>query len=119
MAIPVKELEKQRNNITHAQDVITGNCFASVEIGDALIALMRKKVLKKDQVVSIWEIVQQIPVELRQSDMRTALSIAVEYNIYAYDVYFIECAKSLNCPLLTLDRGMQRIAQEIGITVLE
>ncbi len=30
-----------------------------------------------------------------------------------------ECAGSLKCPLITLDRGMQRIAREMGILVLE
>lgn len=39
--------------------------------------------------------------------------------IVHYDAYFLECAVNLRGPLLTLDRGMQRVAQEIGITILE
>ena len=44
---------------------------------------------------------------------------AVKFNIYAYDAYFLECANSLRSPLLTLDRGMKRIAEEMGIALLE
>ncbi|MCD4764328.1 MAG: toxin-antitoxin system, toxin component, PIN family protein [Desulfobacterales bacterium] len=39
--------------------------------------------------------------------------------MYAYDAYFLECADNLRSPLLTLDRGMKRIAKEMGIAILE
>ena len=81
--------------------------------------MMKKNALKKEEVVSEWEVVQQIPVDLRNSDIKTALSIAVKYNIYAYDAYFLGCADNLRSPLLTLDLGLQRVAREIGITILE
>ncbi len=81
--------------------------------------MMKRNVLKKEEVVSAWEIVQQIPVDLRTTDIKSALNIAVKFNIHAYDAYFLKCAESLRSPLLTLDRGMQRVAREIGITILE
>ena len=89
------------------------------EIGNALTAMMKKSVLQADEVASSWEIVQHIPVDLRHIDIKSALKIAIKFNIYAYDAYFLECADSLRSPLLTLDRGMKRIAREIGITILE
>ena len=89
------------------------------EIGNALMAMMKKSVLQADEVASSWEIVQHIPVDLRQIDIKSALKIAIKFNIYAYGAYFLECADSLRSPLLTLDRGMKRIAREIGITILE
>ena len=89
------------------------------EIGNALTAMMKKSVLQADEVASSWEIVQHIPVDLRHIDIKSALKIAIKFNIYAYDACFLECADSLRSPLLTLDRGMKRIAREIGITILE
>jgi predicted nucleic acid-binding protein len=89
------------------------------EIGNALTAMMKKNVLQADEVASSWDIVQHIPVDLRRIDIKSALKIATNYNIYAYDAYFLECAYSLRSPLLTLDRGMQRIAGEMGIRILE
>jgi len=43
----------------------------------------------------------------------------MKFNLYAYDAYFLECAEDLRSPLLTLDVGMQKVAWEIGITILE
>jgi predicted nucleic acid-binding protein len=89
------------------------------EIGNALTAMMKKNILRADEVASSWEFVQDIPVDLRHIDIKSALRIATNYNIYAYDAYFLECAHSLRSPLLTLDRGMQRIARDMGIRILE
>ncbi len=36
-------------------------------------------------------------------------------NTYAYDAYFLECARKLRSPLLTLDQQMKVIARKIGI----
>ena len=89
------------------------------EIGNALTTMMKKNALKTDEVVFAWDMVQHIPVELRRIDIRAALNIATECNIYAYDAYFLECALNLRSPLLTLDRRMKEIAQKIGIQVME
>ena len=63
--------------------------------------------------------IQQIPVDLRRIEVRAALDIATQYNIYAYDAYFLQCALNLRSPLLTLDRQMKGIAQKIGIQIME
>ena len=81
--------------------------------------MMKKNTLKKEEVESAWDIVQQIPVDLRRTNIKCALSIAIKFNLYAYDAYFLECAENLRSPLLTLDVGMQKVAQEMGITILE
>jgi len=81
--------------------------------------MMKKNALNKENIVSVWEIVQKIPVDLRHTNIKAALNIAMKCNLYAYDAYFLECAQSLRSPLLTLDLGMQRVAREIGITILE
>ena len=62
---------------------------------------------------------ESIPVELRRISMVHALEIAAEQRIYAYDACFLECALKHRAPLLTLDKGMQRIAQRLSIEVLE
>jgi len=104
---------------------LTGSCdlvspeVLPFEIGNALTAMLKKGSLQADEVASAWEIVQHIPVDLRGINIKAALKIAIEFNIYAYDAYFLECADNLRSPLLTLDRGMKRIAKEMGIAILE
>ena len=39
--------------------------------------------------------------------------------IYAYDAYYLEVAKRLNLPLLTLDMAMKKVALDIKLKVLE
>ena len=119
IAVALNEPEKAKIiRLTEGHDLIAPDVLP-FEIGNALTAMMKKNVLKKDEVASAWEVVQQIPVDLRQTDIKGALSIAVKYNLYAYDAYFLECADNLRSPLLTLDMGLQRVARELGITILE
>jgi predicted nucleic acid-binding protein len=89
------------------------------EVGNALAALMKRNVLNADEVIAAWDMVQNIPVDLRRIDIRAAIKVATQYNIYAYDAYFLECALDIRSPLLTLDRMMKKTAREIGIQIME
>ncbi len=89
------------------------------EVGNALTRMVKKAVLEPGEVTAAWDAVRTIPVALQNFDIEAALGLAVRFGIYAYDAYFLECALRLRLPLLTLDRGMRRIAQELGITVWE
>ncbi|MFC1815544.1 type II toxin-antitoxin system VapC family toxin [Thermodesulfobacteriota bacterium] len=104
--------------LTEGHDLVSPEVLP-FEIGNALTAMLKRGALKSDEVILAWEMVQYIPVDLRRIDIGTALKIATQYNIYAYDAYFLECALNLHSPLLTLDRQMKEIAQKIGIQVME
>ena len=119
IAVALNEPEKGKIiQLTEDHDLIAPDVLP-FEIGNALMAMMKKNTLKKEEVESAWDIVQQIPVDLRRTNIKCALSIAIKFNLYAYDAYFLECAENLRSPLLTLDVGMQKVAQEIGIAILE
>jgi predicted nucleic acid-binding protein len=119
IAVALNEPEKERIiELTEGHELISPDVLP-FEIGNALTAMMKKNVLKKTEVASAWDILQQIPVDLRQTDIKSALGIAIKFNIYAYDAYFLQCASNLRSPLLTLDIGMKRVAREMGITILE
>jgi predicted nucleic acid-binding protein len=119
IAVALNEPEKDKIiQLTESHDLVAPDVLP-FEIGNALTAMMKKKVLKEEEVLSVWALVQKIPVDLRHTDIQSALKIAIKFNIYAYDAYFLECALNLRSPLLTLDLGMKRVAREIGITILE
>jgi len=119
IAVALNEPEKERIiQLTEGHELISPDVLP-FEIGNALTAMMKKNVLKKTEVASAWDILQQIPVDLRQTDIKSALGIAIKFNIYAYAAYFLQCASNLRSPLLTLDLGMKRVAREMGITILE
>jgi len=119
IAVALNEPEKDMIiRLTEGHDIVAPEVLL-FEIGNALTAMMKRNALEANEIVSAWDMIQHIPVELRRIEIRTALNIAIQYNIYAYDAYFLECALSLRSPLLTLDRQMKRIAQRIGIQVME
>jgi predicted nucleic acid-binding protein len=119
IAVALNEPEKNKIiQLTEGHELIAPDVLP-YEIGNALTAMMKRSTLEKKEVESAWDIIQRIPVELKRTNIKSALSIAVKQNIYAYDAYFIECARSLQCVLLTLDLRMQKVAREMNIRILE
>ena len=60
-----------------------------------------------------------IPVRLVSINVHEALELAIENKIYAYDAYFLHCAKSLSQPLMSLDKKIKQIARDIGVDLVE
>ncbi len=89
------------------------------EIGNALSAMLKRKQITHDEALAVLETTNLIPVRLVSVDIRQALKLASDFNIYAYDAYFLQCAKSLSCPLITLDQRMKKVAIELSIELLE
>ena len=81
--------------------------------------MLKRKRINSNELIDIWDATQKIPVDLRSIDIRKALEIASQFDIYAYDAYFLTCALSLRSPLITLDRRMQDVAQNIGVRIME
>ncbi len=89
------------------------------EIGNALTAMLKRRQLTSGEVLSAFDLVELIPVRLVPVDIQQALKLAIEYNIYAYDAYFLQCARQLSCPLITLDKRMKSVAEDLNIEVVE
>ena len=49
--------------------------------------------------------------------MDETLEIVARHGIYAYDAYLIRCAEKYKTAMLTLDRKLAQVAQEMNITV--
>lgn len=89
------------------------------EIGNALLAMIKRRQIETSDVQAIYSVTQQIPVSLAKVSIPKALEIAIEHNIYAYDAYFLEVAQTLSSPLLTLDTRLKTVAQKMSIKTLE
>jgi len=105
-------------NLTLGHDLVAPNILP-FEIGNALSAMLKRKRLAPEDLLTVWDATQQIPVDLRSVDIREALRIASQFNIYAYDAYFLVCALSLHTPLITLDRRMIEVAKSLGLNIME
>lgn len=104
---------------------LTSNCDVAApeilpyEIGNALSAMVKRKQVTHHEALTAVGMAGQIPVRLMAVDVLQALKLALEYNIYAYDAYFLHCAKVLSCPLITLDNRMKQVAIGLNIEILE
>jgi predicted nucleic acid-binding protein len=103
----------------------TSNCkllspeILPYEMGNALSAIAKRRQMTQGEAMQAIELAQAIPVRLIQPDLKSSLELALRFNIYAYDAYFLQSALSLNCPLLTLDKKMKEVAKQLNIVVLE
>jgi predicted nucleic acid-binding protein len=104
--------------VTAGHDLIAPEVLP-FELGNALSSLYRRKRLDASDVLRVWDYLMDIPVELKAIEVRSALEIAIGSRLYAYDAYFLECARHWRCPLLTLDHSLAVAAKTEGIQVLE
>jgi predicted nucleic acid-binding protein len=119
LAVLLEEPEREAViRLTSGQEIIAP-AVLPYEIGNALSALVKKGRITGSEAEKVWSYSRQIPVQLKPVDIGAALSLAVQAGIYAYDAYFIHAAISYRASLLTLDRGMRRVAREANIEVLE
>jgi len=119
LSVVLGEPEKKRIiEITSNYHIISPEILP-YEIGNALSAMVKRRQIAKEEVPEILMAVKMIPFKLVPVDIQQSLEIATLFNLYAYDAYFIQCANSMNLPILTLDKRMKQVARELGIKILE
>ncbi|MEW6701917.1 MAG: type II toxin-antitoxin system VapC family toxin [Bacteroidota bacterium] len=89
------------------------------EIGNAFSAMFKRKKIEIDSAKEAIEYYKMIPLRLVEVDIYKSLELSHQYNIYAYDAYFLECARDYNLPLLTVDNHLLELAKQMNINVIE
>ncbi len=89
------------------------------EIGNALIAVRRRGRLNEREILRAFDISQRIAVRLVPVKIHDAMKLAVRFNIYAYDAYYLQCCIESKLALLSLDGRMCDIAKSLEIKVVE
>lgn len=89
------------------------------EIGNAFSAMFKRKNIELSLAKKAIDYYRMIPLRLVDIDIYKALEISHQFNIYAYDAYFLECARKYNYPLLTLDHGLSELAKEMKLKIIE
>lgn len=119
LAVVLGEPEKENIiQLTAKANVISPEILP-YEVGNALSAMVKRKKLTKGEALAAFEGASSIPVRLVPVDIKQAVKLAFDYNIYAYDAYFLQCAKQLSYPLITLDKRMKQVAYDLKIEVME
>ena len=89
------------------------------EIGNAFSAMLKRGRISIKQAHAAVAVYEKISINFLEVDLARALKLSDELSIYAYDAYIIACALYQNCPLLTLDSGLEHAAKVAGVEVLE
>ena len=98
LAVALNEPEKDHIiQLTRGYDVIAPEILP-YEIGNALSAMHKRKQITNKEAQSVLQATNSIPVRLVAPDIPEALEIAIKFNIYAYDAYFLQCAIQLSSP---------------------
>ena len=118
LAIALNQSERQSIIDLTKSAVVFSPEILPYEIGNALSAMLKRRQINAKSVGEILKITQGIKVRLLTVDIASALKIAIEYKIYAYDAYFLLAAQSKKCPLLTLDKKMKEVAEDMNINLL-
>lgn len=119
LAVVLNQPEKAHIiQLTSGIDVVAPEILP-YEIGNALSAMLKRGQITNKEALSAQKATNKIPVRLVAIDILKALKLAIEFNIYAYDAYFLQCAMALSSPLITLDNRMKKIATDLNIEVLE
>jgi predicted nucleic acid-binding protein len=88
------------------------------EIGNAFSAMFKRNRISLDESLKAVEIYKQIPIRFVEVELEEALSIAKQWNIYAYDAYLLRCAQKYTTVLLSLDETLLTIAEQCKVKVI-
>ncbi|HEB94466.1 MAG TPA: PIN domain-containing protein [Gammaproteobacteria bacterium] len=119
LAVVLEEPEKESIIQLTSETSAVSPEILPYEFGNALTAMLKRKQLSHKEALAAYDAVSSIPVRLVSIDIQQALKLALDYNIYAYDAYFLQCAKQLSSPLITLDKRMKQVAREMKIELVE
>jgi predicted nucleic acid-binding protein len=89
------------------------------EVGNALVALRRRRLVTAADVQRAWSAFMRVPVRYVEIRVGAALSLAMDAGLCAYDGYAIEAARTARAPLLSLDRRQRNAARGLGIEIVE
>ena len=89
------------------------------EIGNAFSAMLRRDRITLDQAKLALNEYRKIPIKPHDVNLDSVLELSKKYKLFAYDVYFLLCAKNLKVPLLSLDKQMIENGRIMGLQIIE
>ena len=89
------------------------------EIGNALSAMLKRKRITLSEALQTLLEFQKIPIRFLDVPLDDTILVVEQHQIYAYDAYFIVCARQQSCSLITLDRGLRTAARSAQISLVE
>ena len=90
-----------------------------VEIGNAFSRMFKRQRIDLEAAERALRAYSQIPIHGVEIDLRSAVNLSHELNVYAYDAYVIDCALRRGAPLISLDGGLLEACRRAKIEIIE
>jgi predicted nucleic acid-binding protein len=119
MAVIVGESERENIIAIASGHTLIAPGSIPWEIGNAFSAMFKQKRISLENAQKGIEIFHSIPIRYVPTDFPNVLRLSRKINMYAYDVYLLDCASQYRSPLLTLDLKLRAAAKNMEIEVLE
>ena len=107
--------------------ILVGNIFWVpalwwYEMANALLMAQRRKRLTEAERIRLIELYRKLPVQtdttLDPDIISRFHTLAIEYNLSAYDTAYLELAQRKGLGLATVDRQLRLAAQKAGVKVV-
>lgn len=94
----------------------------SIEVANALLMATRRRRITTIEWPKLCDALAALPIEVdlrtHEQALATALPLAYEHRLSAYDAVYLELAKRMKLPLATLDRDLRRAARESRVAMM-
>ena len=117
LAVILEEPEKADLVSATAGSILIAPSCLQWEIGNAFSAMIKRKRLTLELALKGLAIFETIPIQEMKVAISDTLRLCDRYDIYAYDAYYLQLAKKVSIPLLTLDQKMIIVAEQEKIKV--
>lgn len=119
LAVLLEEPERPALIAATAGAVLMAPSSLPWEVGNALVAAVRRRRLTPAEADRAWVAYEAVPLRLAEVDIGRAVTTALHLGLYAYDAYMLELARQRGLPLLTLDQRLAATAVANGLALVE
>ncbi len=119
LAVLLEEPERPALITATAGAVLMAPSSLPWEVGNALVAAVRRRRLTPAEADRAWVAYEAVPLRLTDVNIGRAIAAALDLGLYAYDAYMLELARQRGLPLLTLDQRLGAAATVSGLTLVE
>lgn len=119
LAVLLEEPERRALIAATAGAVLMAPSSLPWEVGNALVAAVRRRRLTPAEADRAWVAYEAVPLRLAEVDIRRAAAAALDRSLCACEAYMLELARQRGLPLPTLDQRLGAAATARGITLVE
>jgi len=93
------------------------------EVANALAVAERRQRITKEGVEEFLEVLRKLPIQIERRPglwlCQSALQLAREHRLTAYDAAYLELAKRERMHLATLDQDLLEASRRLGVPILQ